>query len=104
MKRKLLILLTFMIISTNFFADSFTDAIQDLAVVIACKGTYARAEAGYVDDPDDFYTPNMMASRFASESGNKTMTATFYGVCFNYAQFAFTEIKNYKSWYNAHVR
>ena len=100
MKRKLLILLTFMIISTNFFADSFTDAIQDLAVVIACKGTYARAEAGYVDDPDDFYTPNMMASRFASESGNKTMTATFYGVCFNYAQFAFTEIKNYKSWYN----
>lgn len=100
MKRKLLLLLTFMIISTNFFADSFTDAIQDLAVVIACKGTYARAEAGYVDDPDDFYTPNMMASRFASESGNKTMTATFYGVCFNYAQFAFTEIKNYKSWYN----
>ena len=84
----------------NLFADSFTDAIQDLAVAIACKGTYAGAEAGYDDDPDDFYTPNMMASRFASESGNKTMTATFYGVCFNYAQFAFTEIKNYKSWYN----
>jgi len=86
--------------SLQSFADSFTDAIQDLAVAIACKGTYAGAEAGYDDDPDDFYTPNMMASRFASESGNKTMTATFYGVCFNYAQFAFTEIKNYKSWYN----
>ena len=100
MKRKLLILLTFMIISTNFFADSFTDAIQDLAVVIACKGTYARAEAGYDDDPDDFYTPNMMASRFASESGNKTMTTTFYGVCFDYAQFAYQDIEKYQSWYN----
>lgn len=86
--------------SLQSFADSFTDAIQDLAVVIACKGTYAGAEAGYVDDPDDFYKPNIMASRFASESGNKTMTTTFYGVCFNYAQFAFTDIKTYKSWYN----
>lgn len=89
-----------LIFSLQSFADSFTDAIQDLAFAIACKGTYAGAEAGYDDDPDDYYKPSMMASRFANESGNKTMTATFYGVCFNYAQFAFTEIKNYKSWYN----
>lgn len=101
MKRSIFIILASIFGFVNqLFADSFTDAIQDLAVAIACKGTYAGAEAGYDYDPDDFYTPNMMASRFASESGNKTMTATFYGVCFNYAQFAFTEIKNYKSWYN----
>lgn len=30
------------------FADSFTDAIQDLAFAIACKGTYAGAEAGSI--------------------------------------------------------
>lgn len=84
----------------NLFADSFTDAIQDLAVVIACKGTYSGAEAGYKEDPDDYYKPGMMATRFARESGNKTKTDTFYGICFNYAQFAFTDIQNYKSWYN----
>ncbi|MCR5613777.1 hypothetical protein [Treponema sp.] len=101
MKRKIFIILLWSFAFTaHSFADSFTDAIQDLAVAIACKGTYAGAEAGYDEDPEDYYTPNMMASRFAEESGNKTMTATFYGVCFNYAQFAFTEIKNYKSWYN----
>ena len=48
MKRKLLILLTFMIISTNFFADSFTDAIQDLAIQTACIGQYSATQAGVV--------------------------------------------------------
>lgn len=89
-----------LILASHLFADSFTDAIQDLAIVIACKGTYAGSEAGYDDDPDDYYKPNMMASYFANESGDKTMTTTFYGICFNYAQFAFSDIKTYKNWYN----
>lgn len=33
-------------------------------------------------------------------SGNMTRTTTFYGVCFDYAQFAYDDIKKYKSWYN----
>ena len=102
MKRKLLILLTFMIISTNFFADSFTDAIQDLAIQTACIGQYSATQAGggWYDDPHDYYTPPMMAERFKDMSGNMTRTTTFYGVCFDYAQSAYQDIEKYQSWYN----
>lgn len=102
MKRKLLILLTFMIISTNFFADSFTDAIQDLAIQTACIGQYSATQAGggWYDDPHDYYTPAMMAERFKDMSGNMTRTDTFYGICFDYAQFAYQDIEKYQSWYN----
>lgn len=102
MKRKLLILLTFMIISTNFFADSFTDAIQDLAIQTACTGQYSATQAGggWYDDPHDYYTPPMMADRFKDMSGNMTRTDTFYGICFDYAQFAYQDIEKYQSWYN----
>ena len=102
MKRKLLILLTFMIISTNFFADSFTDAIQDLAIQTACIGQYSATQAGggWYDDPQDYYTPPMMAERFKDMSGNMTRTTTFYGVCFDYAQSAYQDIEKYQSWYN----
>lgn len=102
MKRKLLILLTFMIISTNFFADSFTDAIQDLAIQTACIGQYSATQAGggWYDDPHDYYTPPMMAERFKNMSGNMTRTDTFYGICFDYAQSAYQDIEKYQSWYN----
>ena len=102
MKRKLLILLTFMIISSNSFADSFTDAIQDLAIQTACLGQYSMTEAGvgWYDDPHDYYTPQMMAQRFADMSDNMTRTTTFYGICFDYAQFAYQDIEKYQSWYN----
>lgn len=84
------------------FADSFTDAIQDLAMRTACVGQYSASEAGggWYEDPHDYYTPNMIASRLAQESGDMTRTMTFYGVCFDYAQFAFSYIQNYKKWYN----
>lgn len=102
MKRKLLILLTFMILSTNFFADSFTDAIQDLAIQTACIGKYSATQAGggWYDDPHDYYTPEMMAERFKNMSGNMTRTITFYGICFDYAQFAYQYIEKYQSLYN----
>ncbi len=102
MKRKLLLLLTFMIISTNFFADSFTDAIQDLAIQTACIGQYSATQAGggWYDDPHDYYTPPMMAERFKNMSGNMTRTDTFYGICFDYAQSAYQYIEKYQSLYN----
>ena len=88
--------------SLQSFADSFTDAIQDLAFQTACIGQYSMTEAGggWYDDPHDYYTPSMMAQRFAKMSGNMTRTTTFYGICFDYAQFAFQDIEKYKSWYN----
>lgn len=100
--KRIFITFMFFIIATNSFADSFTDAIQDLAVQTACIGSYSMTEVGggWYDDPHDYYTPQMMAERFAQMSENKTRTITFYGVCFDYAQFAWEDIENYKSWYN----
>ena len=85
----------------SVFADSFTDIIQDLAKQTACIGMYSMTEAGggWYDDPHDYYTPQMMAERFAKMSGNMTRTATFYGVCFDYAQFAYNDIARYEGLY-----
>ena len=99
-------LLCFLLILTagifSVFADDFTDAIQDLAIQTACIGRYSATEAGggLYDDPVDWYTPQMMAERFANMSGNMTRITTFYGVCFDYAQFAWEDIVQYKDWYN----
>ena len=95
MKKQITVLFLFLAIVCTTFADSFTDAIQDLAVRTACVGQYSATEAGggWNEDPHDFYTPQMIASRLAQESGNMTRTSTFYGVCFDYAQFAFDYIE-----------
>lgn len=85
------------------FAETFTDAIQDLAVRTACVGQYSMTEAGggWDEDPNDYYTPQMIASRLAQESGSMTRTTTFYGVCFDYAQFAYNYIDKNLSYYNS---
>ena len=101
MKKIYLLGFIFLLLSVYSFADSFTDAIQDLAMQTACVGQYSAAEAGgWFDDPHDYYTPRTLAERFAKMSGNRTRTTTFYGVCFDYAQFAYQYIEKYKSWYN----
>lgn len=94
------IVLLFLLVAT--YADSFTDAIQDLAMQTACIGQYSATQAGggWYDDPHDYYTPKMMAERFKNMSGNMTRTTTFYGICFDYAQFAYQDIEKYQSWYN----
>lgn len=100
MKRVILsIILTLSL--TGLFADTFTDAIQDLAIQTACVGMYSMTEAsgGWYEDPHDWYTPQDMAERFAKMSGDMTRTTTFYGVCFDYAQFAFNDVKKYADWY-----
>lgn len=94
------IVLLFLLVAT--YADSFTDAIQDLAIQTACIGQYSATQAGggWYDDPYDYYTPAMMAERFKNMSGNMTRTTTFYGVCFDYAQYAYNDVEKYKKWYN----
>ena len=92
-----------LIIATNSFADTFTDSIQDLALYTACIGQYSMTEAGggWYDDPHDYYTPQIIASRLAKESGNMTRTATFYGICFDYAQFAYKYVDRYLGFYKS---
>jgi hypothetical protein len=52
------------------------------------------------EDPKDWYDPPLMANRFASMAGNMTRKSTIYGVCFDYAQFAWDDIKRYQADYN----
>lgn len=102
MKKSFCALLVLAVGAFAVFADAFTDAIQDLAVQTACIGQYSMTEAGgsRYDDPRDWYTPRRMAERFAKMSGDMTRTTTFYGICFDYAQFAWNNINQYKKWYN----
>ena len=106
MKRFFIFGVLFFLLLTSASAQtnsmSFVDAIQDLAMQTACIGQYSATQAGggWYDDPHDYYTPQMIAERLAKMSGNMTRSTTFYGVCFDYAQFAYQDIEQYKSWYN----
>jgi hypothetical protein len=89
-------------------ADDLAELLQDLAIQTACLGMYSSAEAGLLDyvtnryvDPPNWYTPSMMNTRFAAMSGARTRIDTFYGICFDYAQFAYEDIKKYQATYNA---
>ena len=105
MKKSLFFVTLFLILVSSISADDLADALQDLAIQTACLGMYSTAQTGvYVtsryDDPPDWYDPPMMANRFARMSGNMTRIETFYGVCFDYAQFAWDDIKKYQKLYN----
>lgn len=101
----MIVLLLFSIFTYTISADDLADLLQDLAVQTACLGRYSIAQANkYVttkyNDPPDYYDPPMLANRFAAMSGDMTRTITFYGVCFDYAQFAWNDIKEYQKMYN----
>lgn len=98
-----LTVITSIFLSFPSFADSFTNAIQDLAVWTACVGQYSATQAGggWYEDPYDYYTPNLIAGRLATESGTMTRTQTFYGVCFDYAQYAYEYVWNNKNYFNS---
>lgn len=101
--KKFLLLFPFALVFPFFMcADDFTDILQDLAIQTACLGQYSATQAGggWYDDPHDYYTPQMMASRFKNMSGSMTRTTTFYGVCFDYAECAYWDIKTYQNFYN----
>jgi hypothetical protein len=105
MKNRLFIGILFLVFISATNADDLANLLQDLAVQTACLGMYSTAQTGvYVtsryDDPPDWYDPPMMANRFAATSGNMTRTITFYGVCFDYAQFAWDDIKKNQKLYN----
>ena len=106
MKKTVVFTALFFVFSYTTNADDLANILQDLAVQTACLGMYSSAQAGTLvtsryTDPPDWYTPPMLAGRFAAMSGNMTRTITFYGVCFDYAQFAWDDIKKYQKQYNA---
>ena len=93
-KRKFSAVLVFAFSLFCGFSDSFSFCLQNLAYQTACLGQYNAAQTkGGGKDPHDFYTPNLLREYFAKVSGARTRTETFYGVCFDYAQAAYNEIK-----------
>ena len=107
LKKSLIACFIFLSIVCITKADDLANLLQDLAIQTACLGMYSSTEASkrdgvinYYPDPPDWYTPPIMASRFAYMSGERTRTNTFYGICFDYAQFAWDDIKKYQPAYN----
>lgn len=102
MKKSITVLIICFLYKTFIFSDSFLNILQDLAKQTACIGSYSATQAGggWYDDPHDYYTPQMLAERFKKMSGERTRTQTFYGVCFDYAQAAWDDIRVYQSSYN----
>jgi hypothetical protein len=107
MKKILFTCVSLLILVCQIRADDLADLLQDLAIQTACIGMYSSTQANKTDgvinkypDPPDWYTPQLMATRFAQMSGSMTRTNTFYGICFDYAQFAWDDIKKYQKTYN----
>ncbi|MDR2177315.1 MAG: hypothetical protein LBP20_04640 [Treponema sp.] len=105
-RKKLLVGFFSIVLVCTINADDLANLLQDLAVQTACLGQYSSAETGAIvtsryDDPPDYYAPPLLANRFAEMSGDMTRITTFYGICFDYAQFAWDDILEYQEAYNA---
>jgi len=99
MKKILFVGVLFSLLIFSIPADELANCLHDLAIKTACVGVYTKANSRY-DDPPDFYTPSMLANRFATVSGNSSSKNAFYGVCFDYAQYAWKEIKRNRKKFN----
>ena len=79
--------------------NDFSYAMQDLTKYVACLGKYNYAEANLDYEPSNFYKENMIAERLSLESGKRTVTHTFYGVCFDYAYCALVLLEKSNDYY-----
>ncbi|MDR2434430.1 MAG: tetratricopeptide repeat protein [Treponema sp.] len=81
--------------------NTLADALQWLAVQTACLGEYSMAFTGDFtqSDPRDNYRPNDIREYLARQSGNRTSIRTIYGICFDYAQYAYNIISDSRSYY-----
>jgi tetratricopeptide (TPR) repeat protein len=82
-------------------AASLSDELQWLAVQIACLSIYNQAQTGdfTLEDPYDYYQPSAIREYLTSLSGGETQNTMTYGICFNYAQLAYNDISQYRSYY-----
>ncbi len=97
MKKSFLFMLLTILFSFQVFPTSrenFSYAMQYLVRYTACLGKYNPAEANLTWEPANFYTEIMIAKDLAVESGKRTVTHTFYGLCFDYAHFALVDIES----------
>jgi tetratricopeptide (TPR) repeat protein len=83
--------------------NTLADAIQWLAVQTACLGEYGMAFTGDFTQPDprDIYRPNDIREYLVKQSGGRTRVQTVYGICFDYAQYAYNVILASRSYYTS---
>ena len=76
---------------TNF---DFKEFINSITIETACIGQYSATQAGETsqDDPIDYYSPKDIADYLKDLSGYRTKTETFYGVCFDYAEYFYKRL------------
>lgn len=80
-----------------YYDKKLADSLQWLAVKIACKGVYEMAYTGNsnMKNPKDYYNTSMIKKYLASNDGKASRgTTLFEGLCFDYADFAYQELKD----------
>ena len=81
-------------------SNLFSSAMQKATRYSACLGKYNPAEAKIDYEPANYYTEILIAKQLAEESGNRTRTLTFYGVCFDYACCTIANIDRFQNYYS----
>jgi Tfp pilus assembly protein PilF len=81
--------------------NTLADVLQWLAVQTACLGEYNNAVDGDFTEPDprDNYRPSDIREYLVGQNGGRTRVQTIYGICFDYAQYAYNYISQHSSYY-----
>ena len=82
---------------TYYYDTNLANKLQWLAVKIACKGVYDMAYTGNfrARNPTDYYKTSFIKSYLAKNDGRASKgTVLFEGICFDYADFAYQELKD----------
>ena len=87
---------------TYYYDTNLANKLQWLAVKIACKGVYDMAYTGNfrARNPTDYYKTSFIKSYLAKNDGKASKgTVLFEGICFDYADFAYQELKDNQNEY-----
>ncbi len=85
-----------------YYDENLAYHLQWLAVKIACKGVYDMAYTGNFrqKNPVDYYKTSFIKNYLATNDGMASKGATlFEGICFDYADFAYQELKEKRKEY-----
>ena len=82
-----------------YYDNDLANELQWLAVTTACKGIYDMAYTGDFrqKNPTDYYQTKHIKKYLATNDGRASKgTTLFEGICFDYADFAYQELKQNK--------
>ena len=89
-----------------YYDETLAYQLQWLAVKIACKGVYDMAYTGdfRARNPTDYYKTSFIKKYLATNDGRASKgTTLFEGICFDYADFAYQELKDNKKDYSSRI-